>query len=100
MKEKSLNKEERILRMVKRILTDVARDTYTQPGMKHPLSDQTIQGIRDCLALIATREAELAQAAGRPSKQRPRFVDEPQTSVVVPLQPTDLSKKNEREDEV
>jgi hypothetical protein len=81
----TLSKEEEILRMLKKVLTDVAKDTYVRPGLKHPLSDNTIMGIRDCLALITAREKELAEAAGRPHTLRPRFTDEPQTTVVVPL---------------
>lgn len=77
--------EERILRMVKRVLTEIARDTSTQPGMKHPLSENTIQGMRDCLALISARERELAESAGRPSRARPEFIDEPKKSHVVTL---------------
>lgn len=80
-----LSKEEQILRMMKKILTDVAKETFTRPGLKHPLSDTTILGIRDCLALITAREVELSEEHGRPMDQRPRFVDEPQTSVVVPI---------------
>jgi hypothetical protein len=79
--------EERILRMVKRVLTEIAKDTSTPPGMKHPLSEQTIQGIRDCLSLISARERELAEAAGRPSRVRPEFIDEPKKSHVVTLHP-------------
>ena len=86
MADQELPKEERILRVMKRVLTDVAKDTYTRPGYRHPLSDATVQGIRDCLSLITAREAELAEAAGRPMNLRPRFVDEPQTSVVVKLE--------------
>ena len=33
---KGSSKEEKILRMLKRVLTDVAKDTSTPPGMKHP----------------------------------------------------------------
>jgi hypothetical protein len=83
-----LSPEERILRMVKRVLTEIAKDTSTPPGMKHPLSENTIQGIRDCLSLISTRERELADTAGRPSRARPEFVDEPKTTHVVTLHPT------------
>lgn len=83
--EEPPNKEERILRMVKRVLTDIARDTSTPPGMKHPLSEPTIQGIRDCLALISTRERELTEASGRPNRARPEFTDEPKKSHVVTL---------------
>jgi len=48
-----LSKEERVLRMVKRVLTDIAKDTFTRPGHRHPLSDNTVKGMRDCLALIS-----------------------------------------------
>ena len=87
------SKEERILRMVKRVLTDIAKDTYTRPGHRHPLSDETITGIRDCLALISAREMEMAEASGKPMNKRPRFIDEPTDSVVVSLDiPTDRNK--------
>jgi hypothetical protein len=90
-------KEERILRIMKRVLTDIAKDTYTRPGYRHPLSDDTVKGIRDCLSLITAREAELAEVAGRPMNMRPRFVDEPQTSVVVNLDPS--SRKGKKSDD-
>jgi hypothetical protein len=86
MVDSTLSKEEQILKMVKRVLTDIAKDTHVKPGLKHPLSDNTIMGIRDCLALITARETELAKEAGRESKMRPRFVDEPQSTVVVPIE--------------
>jgi hypothetical protein len=85
MADQKHSKEERILRAMKRVLTDIAKDTYTRPGYRHPLSDDTVKGIRDCLSLITAREAELAAAAGRPMNMRPRFVDEPRKSVVVKL---------------
>ena len=67
------------------VLTDVAKDTYTRPGYRHPLSDETVNGIRNCLALITARETELNAAAGRSMDARPRFIDEPQDSEVVSL---------------
>ena len=94
MTDEELSKEERILRVMKRVLTDVAKDTYTRPGHRHPLSDNTVEGIRKCLALITAREGELNEAAGRSSNMRPRFIDEPQTSVVVPLKIPDTKKKD------
>jgi hypothetical protein len=79
-------KETRILRAVKRVLTDVIKDTASPPGTKHPLSDATIENMRQCLALIAARERELAQEAGDPMSARPRFTDEPDKGpAVVPL---------------
>ena len=87
MSDEELTREERILRVMKRVLTGIAKDTYTRPGHRHPLSDDTVNDIRSCLALITSRERELNEAAGRSMDQRPRFVDEPRKSVVVPLTP-------------
>lgn len=87
MSSDELTKEQRVLAMCKRVLTDIARDTVTPPGMKHPLSEQTIQGIRDCLQMITSREAEILEDKGTPSRSRPHFVDEPQNNVVVPITP-------------
>ncbi|HEY5602575.1 MAG TPA: segregation and condensation protein A [Gammaproteobacteria bacterium] len=83
----SLTKEQRILRMCRQVLTDIAKDTVTPQGMKHPLSSSTIQGIRDCLQLIASREAEILAEQDRPSTAKPHFIDEPQKNVVVELSP-------------
>ena len=85
MSDTDLTQEERILRVMKRVLTDVAKDTYTRPGHRHPLSDDTVKGIQKCLVLITARESELNAAAGRSADMRPRFIDEPAKSVVVPL---------------
>ncbi len=79
------SKEKRIMVMMRQVLSAVARDTVPPPGMKHPLSDNTIQGIRECLALISARERELNIDLGEESEARPRYVDEPQTSKVVSL---------------
>ncbi|HHO69088.1 MAG TPA: segregation and condensation protein A [Gammaproteobacteria bacterium] len=94
MSSDEMTQEERIMRMMKRVLTDVAKDTHAKPGFRHPLSDRTIQGIRDCLSLIAARERELAEAAGRPMNMRPRFVDERPDEVVVKLDTSGLKKKD------
>lgn len=87
MSEQEFSKEEKILKAVKRVLTEVIKDTATEPGLKHPLSENTINGMRDCLVLISQREQELASAAGRGMDMRPRFTDEPkaQGDVVVPI---------------
>jgi len=77
MNDPDLSKEERILQAMKLTLAAVIRDTATPHGMRHPLSDATIQDLRQCLALISARERELAEAAGRATEARPRYVDEP-----------------------
>ena len=93
MDTKNESKEQRILRLVKRVLTDVARDTHVTPGQQHPLSENTIMGIRDCLGLIASREREIAEAAGAPSRMRPRFIDEPKTTHTIKV--ADIKKKGD-----
>jgi hypothetical protein len=77
MSDPQLSMEERILQAVKLALAGVIKDTATPHGMRHPLSDATIQDLRQCLALISARERELAQAAGRPVGGQPRYADEP-----------------------
>ena len=77
--------EKRIMVMMRQVLTSVARETVPPPGMKHPLTDGTIQGIRDCLALISARERELNIDLGEEQNARPRYVDDPQSSKVVSL---------------
>ena len=93
MSEPELTTEERVLRMMKRTLTDIARDTAPEPGMRHPLSERTIQGMRECLMLITVREQELAKEYGRDTSARPRYRDEPRSEVVVPLKPDDMRSK-------
>jgi hypothetical protein len=77
MDETKLSMEERILAAVKLTLANVIKDTATPHGLRHPLSDGTIEDLRQCLALISARERELAEAAGRAATGRPRFADEP-----------------------
>ena len=47
--------EARILQAVKMTLAAVIKDTATPHGMRHPLSDSTIEDLRQCLALISAR---------------------------------------------
>jgi hypothetical protein len=82
--EDALSMEARILQAVKRTLAAVIRDTATPHGMRHPLSDSTIEDLRQCLALISARERELA---GDASQSKPRFADEPGSSSVVQFHP-------------
>lgn len=92
MSSEEISQEERILRMMKKVLTDVAKDTHAQPGFRHPLSDSTVQGIRECLSLITARERELVEERGKSMDMRPRFIDEPKKTVVVPLDALKKSK--------
>lgn len=95
MSNSTFSKEEQILQAMKKVLTDIAKDTYTPPNLKHPLSENTIISIRDCLSLISSREAELAKEAGRESKMRPKYIDEPSSSVVVKMDKSSFKNKKD-----
>jgi len=90
------SKEFRILKTMKLVLTNVVKDTATQPGLNHPLSDRTIEDIRQCLKLIAARERELIEESGKNQDMRPYFTDEPKKNVVVPI--TKIGRKKEDTD--
>jgi hypothetical protein len=90
------SKEREILVVMRKVLTQIVKDT-TPPSraMKHPLSDQTIKDLRQCLGLISLRERELADAAGA-GQERPYFTDESPPADVVPL--TRIGRKPRSDD--
>ena len=88
------SKEFQILKALKLVLTDVVKDTATQPGLKHPLSDRPIEGISRGLKLISARERELIEDAGKTMDMRPYYADEPKTNVVVPITKIGRNKKD------
>jgi hypothetical protein len=89
------SKEARILRVMRLVLAAVIKDTATPPGMRHPLSETTIEDIRQCLALIAAREREIAHGEGRTQELRPHFADEQQKKVAVPIGEIGKPKKKD-----
>ena len=99
MSEPELTKEERILAMMKNVLSSVARDTAPQPGLRQALSKDTIQGIRECLMLITAREQALASELGRDSSARPRYMDDADSEVVVPLDFASQRKEVKKQDD-
>jgi hypothetical protein len=86
-------KDRAILHAMRKVLTAVIRDTTPPPGMRHTLTDETIQDMRVCLGMITAREKELGDEAGE-APSRPYYVDEQPTSKVVPF---DLSGKQDKE---
>jgi hypothetical protein len=96
--DQPLSKEERILSVMQKVLTCVIKETATPPGLKHPLSEECIRDMRDCLVLIASRRQELAKDAGRGSGARPRYVDEPRSQGPVSV-PIDQIKHKDAEPE-
>jgi hypothetical protein len=62
MDTKELSKEQRILRIMRKTLGNVVKDVTPLGGRTNPLSEGTIQDIKDCFGLISDRERELAEA--------------------------------------
>jgi hypothetical protein len=93
------SKERQILVVMRKVLAAVIKDT-TPPNraMKHPLTDRTIEDMRQCLALIAARERELADAAGV-AQERPYYTDDPAAGAnrVVPISKIPRRKPGEDE---
>lgn len=84
MSIEGLTKEQRILRVLRKTLGNIVKDTTPRPGFAHPLSENTIRDIKELFTLIAERERELAQEAGF-AEERPHFSDEPPTTQKVAL---------------
>jgi hypothetical protein len=74
MSIEGLSKEQRILRVLRKTLGNIVKDTTPQPGFAHPLSENTIRDIKELFTLIAERERELASEAGF-AEARPHFSD-------------------------
>jgi hypothetical protein len=87
-----LSQEQQILIAMRKTLSAIIKDVTPPPGMRHPLSDGTIEDVRQCLALISAREKVLADAQGR-GGERPYYADQPQAAQVVPI--AGLGRKKE-----
>ena len=79
-----LTEEQRLLIAMRRTLAAIARDLAPAPGRRQPLREETVDDIRRCLALIAARERDLAQAQGR-AAERPHYADEPGAVALVSM---------------
>ncbi len=89
------SKEREILMVMRKVLAQIVKDTTPEfKTMKHPLSPSTIKDIKQCFALIAARERELADAAGA-VRERPYFADEKPAAEVVPLHKVGKPRKEE-----
>jgi hypothetical protein len=74
-----------VLREMRLILTEIARETAVHKDTRHVLSNETIVRMRDCLSLISARERELNEARGIKMTSRPRLGGEKADSVRVHL---------------
>jgi len=76
-------KELEVLGVLRKVLSGVVRELTPEPNMRHPLSDNMIEDIRQSFILIASRENEINETAGTASTRRPQFIDDPKTAKVV-----------------
>jgi hypothetical protein len=83
--EAELSKEQRVLRMMRKILAEVVKDTAPRPGAPRALSDNTVVLIRDCFEMISIREAELAEALGFTRNERPMYPDQESAAKVIKI---------------
>ena len=81
----SETKEAKILREMRLILTEIARETAVRRGSQHILSIETIARMRDCLGLISDREKELNEALGVEMNSRPKLGEDKPNTVRVKL---------------
>ena len=85
MDEKALHDEQRLMRMMRKTLTSIVRDTAPRDGNPSPLTEATVLGIKDCLVVTSSREAELARLTGRTLDERPHYTDETPTTHAIKI---------------
>ena len=83
MSSEFLSKEHQVLVTMRKVLSQIIRDTTPSAGRPHPLRDHTIEDIKHCLMLITSREKEIHEENGKSMDARPRYADEPKKSQVV-----------------
>lgn len=85
MNNEILSKEQRILRVLRKVLANIVKDATPAPGMPHPLKESTVIDIRDLFGLISEREAELADQSTPDRNEKPSYADEPKKSNVIKM---------------
>ncbi|MEW6133359.1 MAG: segregation and condensation protein A [Pseudomonadota bacterium] len=81
---KEMSVEQRILRAMRKTLASVVRDATPRLGTSGFLSDDTVEQIKACFELIATRERELGDALGL-AVARPVYPDQEQKAKAVQI---------------
>ncbi len=78
-----LKKELDVLVTLRKVISGIVREITPDPGMRHPLSEATLEDVRQSFILIAAREKEISEKMGKPSLHRPLYKgDTPKTNVV------------------
>jgi len=93
--DENLSKEQRILRVLRKVLANIVKDATPAPGQPHPLKESTIYDIRDLFGLISEREAELADQSKPDRNEKPHYTDEPKKSNVIKMPKSAKKQKTE-----
>lgn len=90
-----LKKELDVLVVLRKVLSSVVREITPDPGMRHPLSESTLEDVRHGFLLISAREKEISEALGKPSLHRPVYKGDTPKTNVVKMHGLKSSKKND-----
>ena len=71
-----MEKEIKMLSVMRKTLIEIVKDTMTKPGMRHPLEENTRHMITDCLNLVSQRQVEIEKEQGSFADMKPKFSDE------------------------
>lgn len=85
MTAEQFSPEQRILRVMRKVLASVVKDVTPRDGMDNPLTDRTIEDIRDIFGMISSREKELLEAFGQAMGDRPFYPGEQPSAKVIPI---------------
>lgn len=85
MSTEHFSSEQKILRVMRKVLASVVKDVTPRDGLDNPLTENTIEEIRDIFGLISVREKELLEMLGRPSGDRPYYPGEKPAANVIPI---------------
>lgn len=95
MNDENFSKEQRILRVLRKVLANIVKDCTPAPGMPHPLKESTVIDIRDLFGLISEREAELAKSSNPDRNEKPYFSDEQKKSNVIQMPKSGKNKTSD-----
>ncbi|MDP2829405.1 MAG: cyclic nucleotide-binding domain-containing protein [Sulfuricellaceae bacterium] len=88
--------EQKILRVMRKVLGSVVKDVTPQDGMDNPLNEQTIEEIRDIFGLISMREKELLAELGQRSSDRPHYPGDKPAAKVIPINAASLNASRKK----
>ena len=85
MSTEHFSSEQKILRVMRKVLGSVVKDVTPRDGADNPLTDSTIEEIRDIFGLISVREKELLETLGQISADRPQYPGGKPVTNVIPI---------------